>query len=600
MSTLKSAIPVSTGQKSHRNLSAPSIGTTDFGRLDVLYHTPINPGEDVNISVKGVLQSAPLQVNTFGEFRYDTRVFFVPNRILCHRPEEGRSNFVWDYYIQHLSNLQHPYTTLRLLSDVLINNGNAYFTGTNKELYQQDFRRLCSQLRFPSWLVNTTELLSDTSVMGNKRISIFPFLAYQRIWWDFYRNTQWIDDSLLSNYIPYPGAGLNGLYSGFHNQWIQPRYVCWDKDYFTNCLPAEQVNVTQASNPFGAAASVTNSSSLTLQALNVASQYIQDENGNLISADDTINAEGRNLIPASWIRSALAIDNYLQRMNIAGTRIKDRLKARFGIDASYERANTALYLGGSSQKFTVGKMNIFADTYTPSEGAVVGNAFNLNSLGTGELSGQRIGNIDQGFGMDNIKFHSQEYGTLMVIGVLVPKTGYFQGLNKDLTLGVGVDDIEESRQSYLTPELSNIGLQPLRVGELFTNSILESVDDVFGWTERYGNYGWQPAVVDGDMVLSGTSTGMDAMHMFREFDEASVPVNGNAFCTITPVERKQLDRIFKIPNPSVTTKSFDHFTRFTSVDCDIVRAMPSSWLPELYEDNNHGNTTTVQVGGSHL
>lgn len=76
MSTTNSNIPVATGQRSNRNLNGRSHGTTDFGRLDVLYHTEINPNEDFHINWKGVLKGATMPVPTKANMYYDVRWFF--------------------------------------------------------------------------------------------------------------------------------------------------------------------------------------------------------------------------------------------------------------------------------------------------------------------------------------------------------------------------------------------------------------------------------------------------------------------------------------------------------------------------------------------
>lgn len=582
MSKIKSSIPTSLGQKTHVNLDATSIGTTDFGRLDVLYHTPINPGEDVNISLRGVLQAAPLVINTFGKFRYDVRCFFVPNRILTHRPEEGPTNFVWDYFIQNLSNAQHP--SIQFSSFLYVLNSSA---SPLSALQKQDLRRLLSQLRYPEKLVNSTVQYDITQAWQQTKVSPFPLMSYTRIWWDFYRNPQWIDESLLSTYIPYPTPGINAASNVV--SWASPRYACWDKDYFTNVVPFNKYNY----NSVASAASVS-PSDVQLNEVNTDKQVLVEQGGTLHEGQQIFQNQGVSVVPVAWIRSAMAIDNYLSRMGIVGTRVRDRLKARFGINPSYERPNSAMYLGGASKDFTLGSNDIVTDTYdSTQQSGPASNAFNLGNNADGRLSGQRVGKLDQSYGFENIKFHSKEYGTLMVIGTLIPDTGYYQGLNKDLTLGTS-SAVNEQRTDYLTPELSNIGMQLVRLGELWNDGTNDT--SPWGWTQRYGSYAYQPNVVDGDMLLTTTYQGMDSFHLFREF--SSYPVNGNAFTTIFPEDRRMLARIFQIANPSSTTETLDHFTRFSIVNCDVVRAMSPSWLPELYEDNNHGNTVSMDIGGS--
>ena len=589
MSVQNSKIPVSTGQRSRRNLSACGVGTTDFGRLDVLYHTQVCPGEDFELSMKGVLQSAPMVVNTFGAMKYDVRAFFVPFRILTHRPENGKSNFVWDLFIQKLSNTSSPYILLGNVNKAatdLTHTAWSYYT--NKRYYMNDFKRLLSQLRFPAISYNQT--YGSQTPFNLMRVSPFPFMAYQRIWWDYYRNSSLIDESLLSSYIPYPLAGNNANLLQL-NAWFQPRYACWDKDYFTNARPV----FDEAS----AAAQGFEVDDPSIDKMSNLDNMAQLSDGSIVNPPQSSGIQ----IPVAWLRSAYALDNYLTRMNLVGSRIKDRMMARFGIKPSYQYLNQSYYLGGNSTKFSVGDYASYADTYDSSNDQQdMDNAFNLGPRGDGAYQGQRSGKIDVGIGFDKIKFHSEEYGIVMVIGSLVPRTGYYQGLAKDLTRGTESDN-QDARFSFLTPELANLGLEPIATSELFVSGTA-TVNNNLGYTEHYGAYGFQPNVVDGDMMLEETRTGMDAFHLFRSF--SSVPSLTNEFTMITPEQRLSLDRIFQIQNASAGVAPdnyvvlLDHFTRFVEVSCSIVRAMPSSWLPELYEDNNHGNTVTVDVGGSRV
>lgn len=602
MSLQKSKIPVSLGQRSWRDLGAPSIGTQDFGRMDVLYHTRVNAGETINLSGNGVIQSAPMVVNTFGAFKYDIRAFFVPYRLLTHTPREDSTNFIWDYFEQNLSKTSTPYLTLgdinnfaRKTDSQYVGTSNSYYTSWNQ---QYDFRRLLSQLRFPRYSYN--EDLGSVDSRRDEKVSPFPFMAYQAIWWDYYRNSTLLAEQDRSLYLPLPVPGVNYGIQNRNYNWFMPRYCCWNKDYFTNA----RSNTTSGNYALG---SVLGDGSAVSRPINTSSpslfsfyntNNVQSRSQSATAGGDVIypsSSGSTSVIPAAWIRSALALDNYLQRMGLAGTRIKDRMFARFGIKSEYERLNQCYYLGGASQTFSVGDYASFTDTASVVTNT---NAFNISASPNGMLSGQRSGKIDISVNLPETNFHSKETGILMIIGTLVPATGYTQGLNKDLTVGTA-SDVNEARYEFLTPELANLGLQPINFREIFSDGSAQS--GFFGFTERYGDYGFQPAVVDGDMILSSSSVGMDSFHLFREF--STTPKLTYEFVSIPPSTRLQLDRIFQIVDAGKFSseideyKCLDHFTRFFTFDCKINRAMASSWLPELYEDNNHGNTVQMEIGG---
>lgn len=594
MSRVKSSIPVSVGQRSKRDMSGRSFGTTDFGRLDVLYHTELVPNDDFSFSVNGLLRGATMVAPTLGKMYYDVRAFFVPYRILTHRPEEGKSNFVWDYFINRLSNTTHPFLNYFNLSGALLS-----FAGDK----QSDARRLLSQLRLPSVLYNVTSSDRNSwpqsgNSIGFTNVNPWPYMTYQRIWWDFYRDKTQIDESLLSTYLPFPGTNL--VSQNDCAKYITPRYACWPKDYFTNARPMPTDGGITPSVPLTNYQALAQEGALRPYVDNIGtgSQNVIALKNEQLSAG-VLDVDIDNQEVAYWsmqtaaIRMAKLVDDYLQRLNIAGTSISDRVFARFGIRPQERVVNNAQYIGGFRHDFSTGEVlsNIETGSLDP-EG--VNNAFNYG--GSGTQAGQSTGSIYTRFDSKEFMYHAKEYGTFMIIGTLVPYTGYFQGLHRGLQHGCSTD-INESRFSYLTPELANDGLQPIKRKEIYGSQTQISLyDDVFGFSERYGEYAYQPDVVDSDIVLTATKSGMNALHLFREF--SSNPSLSASFTQIDPSARGALDRIFNYLRTGSQETLLDHFQRVVYVTATKDTCLASSMLPDLFENNNHGNVVSVDVGGS--
>lgn len=602
MSQVNTKIPVSTGQRSNRDLSAVSFGTTDFGRLDVLYHTEVNPSEDITIDWQGLLRGATMPAPTRARMYYDVRVFFVPYRVLTAHPEQGKTNFVWDYFIEKLSNTSHPYTKLDTLA-FLVSSSSPI---SSDPRIVSDTRRLFSQLRLPEALYNSVITGSpgtpdiQNTPLGLTPVNLWPFLSYQRIWWDFYRDKSLIDESLLSQYIPQPQPGLITYGSGVLQKICMPRYACWPKDYFTNArssVGTQQNAVPFLVNQVVGQDDLANSANPYNIPVDNPSEIAY--NGDLSPVTDVSQSgpEGNSLTYAA-IRMARLVDNYLQRLNIAGTSLVNRIFARFGVRPSDQVVWSSQYIGGKRYDFTVGDVlsNVETGSVDPQS---VNNAFNYGA--DGSQSGQSVGSIYSRFGSDRtLHLHSgRDYGTLMIIGSLVPYTGYFQGLHRSWIHGTA-SKIADARAQYLTPEFANAGLQPILKQELFGNASTPSLswDSVFGFSERYGEYAYQPPVIDGDLVLKATKSGMNALHLFREF--SSMPSLSASFTMIDPAARESLDRIFNyLKTGSQDETLLDHFERYFSfsVNCPN-RAMASSMLPDLFEDNNHGDVISVPVGGT--
>lgn len=298
----------------------------------------------------------------------------------------------------------------------------------------------------------------------------------------------------------------------------------------------------------------------------------------------------------SAIRMARLVDNYLQRMNIAGTSLVNRIFARFGVRPEEEIIWQSQYVGGLRYDIQTGDVLANIETGSiPSQS--VDNAFNYGAAGS--QSGQSTGIVYKHMDGKTLDFYSKkDYGTLMCIGSLVPYTGYYQGLHRGWTHGT-LANLNDARASYFTPEFANQGLQPIKKQELFGNAATSQTlwDSIFGYGERYGEYAYQPDVVDGDVVLTATKTGMNALHLFREF--SSMPSLTASFTQIDPAARESLDRIFNyLKTGSQDDTLLDHFERYFVFDVNANRALASSMLPDLFEDNNHGNVISVPVGGT--
>lgn len=599
MSVINSNVPVATGQRSNRDLSAHSNGTTDFGRLDVLYHTEINPNEDFSINWQGWLKGATMKVPTKANMFYDVRWFFVPYRILTFRPEDGKMNFVWDYFIEKLSNTSHPYSTIADLAACL--NSSSYQPSSDPRILT-DLRRLMSQLRLPKALVNSTPFPGVSSnlsgsALGTTPVNLWPFQSYQRIWWDFYRDKSLIDESLLNQYVPCPQPGYISAVMPLLQKYLLPRYACWPKDYFTNARSKVGTNGNDVLFTGNGVVSTSADRENTVNPNNIpisqAGRDYADNNELTVLAGQNGSA-----LTYAAIRMARLVDNYLQRLNLAGTSLVNRVLARFGERPKDQLLWQAQYLGGMRYDFKVGDMlsNIETGSQSASQ---VNNAFNYDAGGS--QTGQSTGIIYKDFNGKELKFHSgRDYGILMCIGSLVPYTGYYQGLHKSWSHGTLTSTGNDNRASYFTPEFANAGLQPIKKSEIFGDaaSSATTLDDIFGYSERYGEYAFQQDVIDGDIVLSATSTAMNALHMFREFSAG--PVLTPAFTMIDPDARESLDRIFnylKTGDPD-NPQLLDHFERFFVFSVNANRGLASSMLPDLFEDNNHGNVISLPVGGS--
>lgn len=563
----KVTLPIGVEKRSDVNMSAMHVGSTDFGRLDVVYHTELIRGDNVKMKLTSMLRAAPMPCPTFGKFRRSLRVFFVPHRILTAPANFNAGSFSWDEWINGQNSASHPYFSVSSLKLVYAGSASASPLITSLPSWR-DACRLASQLRFPAYIYN---MAKDTTIPSTNvaRFNPFPAAAYQRIFWDWYRDASLIDESNLLTYVPLLPSGE--ISSTLALPYLTPRYCCWDKDYFTTAKLTPQSG--------GKTSVATNYTSVAYEVLNPK---------NVQQGNASISPAGSTRIPVQFIRAAEALQKYLERNNLAGSRLIDRMVARFGGSRNVVRLNMSEYLGQVEDTMVVGDITASNDlTGTTSSS----NAFNLGA--SSSIMGQQSGKSYGRSASDTIEYHAEETGTLMVISTLVPSTGYYQGIDRSLTRGTSDDKFD-----YFTPELQGIGYQPVYLQELYADA---SSSQLFGFAPRYADYLFQPDVVSGDLVLSSTSAGMDGYHTFRTFSQP--PSLTPSFTQIRPEDRDELDsRIFSI-TPKAASKSdhgvVDHFVGYVNADVLINRPIDSHKSPFLDEDGHHDNVT-IPDGGTRM
>lgn len=565
-----SKIPVAVQERSQQNLSHPLVSSSDFGRMDVVYcNTDIVPGDDVNLKIDGFLRGAPMPAPTYGKIDIDVRVFFVPHRILCSRENEtsdagANTTFCWDDFITGISSVSHPYFNGNTLRSRVTNyEGNTHFVG---EAYYKDLRRLYSQFGLPREFVLDR---MGSAVALTLRINPFRFFAYQRVWWDWYRDSSLIEESSIRDYLPLCPSGQIGDFIA--DKVLHPRYCCFKKDYYT----------TAKLNPQSGSASA-----LTPLNSNYPSGAAFVNPNNTPELDDPITATN---LPVQWLRSANALQKYLERNNLAGSRLMERFLARFGNTPSSVALDMSEYLGGASRSLQIGDITSNNEQNGIDESEIT-NAFGTPSSSRGTIQGQLGGKSMSDISSGNISFHAKEFGTLIAIQTIRPNVFYYEGLTRDLTRG-----LDSGKFDYFTPEMENLGYQPLYLRELFLPQAPANLNRIFGYQTRYADYKMSKGVVAGDFVLDGTKEGMDSWYLSRELESEEAFELSPAFTTLSPYPRLLLDRIFSVPG---TIGQYDHFNCFYNCEVHMSRPMSASSLPSLDEDlGQHGNVVSVPNGG---
>jgi len=215
----------------------------------------------------------------------------------------------------------------------------------------------------------------------SQTVNALPFLAYQKIYYDFFSNSQWEKHKAYSYNVDYwSGTGNISLVTDM----IQLRYANYPKDYFMGMLPSSQYgSVAVLPSHYDAFHSSNNVLAYSFSA-NPSFGLI--ENGSS-TTNITVSNSSNELRYATLNSdlSALSIraTEYLQRwkevVQFSSKDYSDQMAAQFGIKAPEYMGNHAHYIGGWSSVININEVvNTNLDTDS-SQASIAGKGVSSNS-----------------------------------------------------------------------------------------------------------------------------------------------------------------------------------------------------------------------------
>lgn len=619
--------------RSRFNMSNTHTTTLNFGQLIPIYLQECVPGDHISLDNKVFVQQiAPLACPTFGSVRASVKTFFVPNRIIWKN---------WMKFITGGSDGSTLVTPPQIMAGTVGRMSRWELSKDNDTTYwpylvnfpRGTFSALISNLGLGDIVKHAQNFLIDDPIKqysdGDTStpestfpwyISTLPARAYQRIWWDYYRDSRLIDDNLKDAYLndgdnltqnlfTYTKDSTSGITTVAYNstpstwntsvrEWLT-RYACYDKDYFTTASLHPQVGTNPSyvndevrfiankgsfsyirhDSPSVAATKIGIASNQDGSTMAQATLYAQE--GNVTKSAITPNYLLQTNFTVEQIRQASAMQKYLESKNIAGGRYIQQLFAQFGIKASADRLDMAEFIDGR-------RFDIDFNTVTSSVGT------EDDALGT-------KGATMQAFGNNRAEYTATEHGFIMSIMDIMPDVQYSQGIDP-------IFNRRKTKEDYFQPEFEQTGFEAIRTGEMYlyefgvntnvADTINTSPDDVFGYTPRYANMKWHRSVVAGDFDRMSTNGArlLDAYNTNRLFSQVPelnadfVELNGGSRNNTT-LERSY-NRIF-----SNTSGYIDHFLINVFNDCQMVRPMQPLAAPTVPCEDDNGKTLRVPFGG---
>lgn len=368
-------------------------------------------------------------------------------------------------------------------------------------------------------------LIYGTSV----NLNLLPIFAYQKIYFDFFSNSQWEKHLAYAYNVDY----WNGKSSvAISADMIKLRYANYPKDYFLGVLPSSQYgSVAVLSSSYQPSISPDRIVTNTPSSDSGSSSYLVNPASGTSVVTNTPNPSSSSALAVRLNSdlSALSIraTEYLQRwkevVQFASKDYSDQMAAQFGIKAPEYMGNHAHYIGGWSNVININEVlntNLTADS---SQAVIAGK-------GVGSASGHTL-TYDCG----------AEHQVIMCVYHAVPLLDWsLKGHNPQL-LCTSISDFPQ-------PAFDELGMQP--VPALTLNNSPSSPTGNIGYNLRY--WQWKSAV---DTVHGAFRPAAAYQSWVAPLQGSQVQVSGQSSLSYQSfkIRPQQLNSIFE---PQITTSNY--------------------------------------------
>lgn len=514
--------------QNHPHRSGFDIGrknafTAKVGELLPVYWDISMPGDKYKFNVEYFTRTQPVETSAYTRLREYFDFYAVPLRLLWKSAPSVLTQMQDINQIQALSLTQNlalgtylPSLPLSFFSTAIsrLNAGNSNPDATSglknlfgfsrsdlsyKLLNYLGYGNVISTAPTSRWWSTSLKQLDSSSYtqkyIQNNYVNLFPLLAYQKIYQDFFRWSQWELSNPSSYNVDYFSGLSSALVSSLpdtsSDYWksdtmFDLRYCNWNKDMLMGVLPNSQfgdvavididnsgksdvvLGLGNNSSTVGVASSVSsNSAPVPFFALKASAS-------NTLPVGSTLRVDLNSLksqFTVLALRQAEALQRWKEISQSGDSDYREQIRKHFGVNLPQALSNLCTYIGGISRNLDISE--------------VVNN--NLASEGdTAVIAGKGVG-----AGNGSFTYTTDEHCVIMCIYHALPLLDYtITGQDGQLL----VTDAE----SLPIPEFDNIGMETLPFTQII-NSPKASIVNLFnaGYNPRYFNWKTKLDVING-------------------------------------------------------------------------------------------------------
>lgn len=394
--------------RSSFDLSSKKLFTAKVGEILPVYWQIAIPGSKYRISSDWFTRTVPVNTAAYTRIKEYYDFYAVPLRLISRALPQAFTQMS-NYMTSAASNSENtpqlaqvPYVSQSLISAYLSaantndqtntrdDAGLPLVYGSCKLLDLLGYGSIIASSNTSKEAITQKYLGRDNLSDGNnplvyaasQTVNALPFLAYQKVYFDFYSDSQWEKHLAYSYNVDY-WSGNSTI--SLCTDMLKLRYANYPKDYFMGMLPSSQYGSVAVlpsliagygSNLPVASASSGSLVSETAQLLNIAKT-------NTITASNTQDVLRTVRLNSDLSALSIRATEYLQRwkevVQFSSKDYSDQMAAQFGIKAPEYMGNHAHFIGGWSSVININEVvNTNLDA-NDSQASIAGKGVSSNS-----------------------------------------------------------------------------------------------------------------------------------------------------------------------------------------------------------------------------